>query len=121
MEGVQQIVPLLITIKENVVHDAVAYRDQEQLEAAFIDANRAHGRETNDHEMDDGYVDLEDMTLCMVWATRPEGEDPWQIVSRSSLQDWRDEVANDDTRLGYLDWVAHQREIAAEGNEEDEE
>ena len=117
MEGVQQIVPLLVTIKDNVVYSAVAYRDAEQLEAAFIAENEAYGRETNDHEMDDGYADLEDATLCMVWATRPEDDDLWAKHTDFTLQDWRDEVLNDDTRLGYLDWVAHQREIAAEEDE----
>jgi len=31
----------------------------------------------------------------------------WDEVSGHPVEDWRDEVANDDTRLGYLAWVEH--------------
>ncbi len=31
--------------------------------------------------------------------------DPWIEEPAHPLSDWRSEVANDDTRLGYLDWV----------------
>ena len=30
------------------------------------------------------------------------------------VEDWKYEVSNDDTRLGYAEWVKHQKEIAAE-------
>ena len=29
----------------------------------------------------------------------------WDEVEEHPLSDWKEEVANDDTRLGYLEWV----------------
>lgn len=40
---------------------------------------------------------------------------PWTEDTQYPVADWRHEVANDDTRLGYLDWVKHQREAANAG------
>jgi len=34
----------------------------------------------------------------------------WGEHPEHSLEDWRYEVANDDTRLGYWEWVAHRIE-----------
>jgi hypothetical protein len=34
----------------------------------------------------------------------------WEDDDRFPVSDWRYEVANDDTRLGYQEWVEHQRE-----------
>jgi hypothetical protein len=36
--------------------------------------------------------------------------DPWGEDAEHPVADWRDEVANDDTRLGYREWVAQRRE-----------
>lgn len=36
--------------------------------------------------------------------------DPWAEVPEFPVSDWKDEVANDETRLGYRAWVEHQRE-----------
>ena len=36
----------------------------------------------------------------------------WDEDSEFPVSDWRYEVANDDTRLGYREWVEHQRECA---------
>lgn len=36
-------------------------------------------------------------------------DDLWREDPDYPLEDWRYEVANDDTRQGYLDWVAHQK------------
>lgn len=33
------------------------------------------------------------------------GVSHWHEIEGHPSHDWRDEVANDDTRLGYLDWV----------------
>ncbi len=41
----------------------------------------------------------------------------WGSDEKYPVADWQFEVANDDTRLGYWDWVEHQRE--AEEEEED--
>lgn len=38
--------------------------------------------------------------------------DYWGEDEQFSLADWRKEVNNDDTRLGYWAWVAEQREVA---------
>jgi hypothetical protein len=37
-------------------------------------------------------------------------ESHWDVCSEYPPEDWRDEVANDDTRLGYREWVEHQIE-----------
>lgn len=34
----------------------------------------------------------------------------WDSQPGHPIGDWRYEVANDDTRLGYLEWIAHRRE-----------
>jgi len=39
---------------------------------------------------------------------------PWLDDKEFPSWDWRQEAANDDTRLGYLEWVRHKKE-AAEG------
>jgi len=36
--------------------------------------------------------------------------DPWQEYEKYPVKDWQYEVSNNDTRLGYIDWVKHQRE-----------
>jgi hypothetical protein len=36
-------------------------------------------------------------------------DDPWRIDPDYPLADWVQEVTNDDTRQGYLDWVNNQR------------
>lgn len=42
--------------------------------------------------------------------TDPAPRDPWQDNPAYSREDWRYAVANDDTVLGYLEWVEHGRE-----------
>lgn len=44
----------------------------------------------------------------------------WKEDPDFPRQDWRDEVDNDDTLLGYWDWVAYRREVAADDAGEDE-
>jgi hypothetical protein len=41
-----------------------------------------------------------------------KGNDPWQGDPDYPVSDWQSDVANNDTRLGYLDWVEHNRESA---------
>ena len=105
-------IPVLIVIANNVVKEAIAYRSAEELEAAFVQENKEYGRETNSDEMALGYVELEDVTICMVWAGWPESEDAWRVVPEYPVSDWQCEVNDDDTRLGYLDWVASKQEEA---------
>lgn len=40
--------------------------------------------------------------------------DPWADDPDHPVADWKTEVANDDTRLGYLDWVESRRALAVE-------
>jgi len=42
------------------------------------------------------------------------GPDHW-AVDPNCHRDWKMEVANGDTLLGYHEWVAHQAEVAADG------
>ena len=42
---------------------------------------------------------------------KPVLESHWDVCSQYPPEDWRNEVANDDTRLGYREWVEHQIEM----------
>lgn len=42
------------------------------------------------------------------------GSDPWATHPDYTLDEWRLEVAEDNTRLGYLKWREHQLSIAAD-------
>ncbi len=42
--------------------------------------------------------------------------DNWQDDPDFPVRDWKYEVANDDTRLGYHEWVARKREEAVEND-----
>lgn len=60
--------PCLVTIKKGVVDGILICQDGKHLEETFIQLNQDYGRETNSDEMDEGYVELEDVTICMCWA-----------------------------------------------------
>lgn len=45
----------------------------------------------------------------------------WDEDPEWSVADWKYEVANDDTRQGYHEWVAHNRDTEMREREEDEE
>ena len=47
----------------------------------------------------------------------PTAEDGWTEDPDWPLADWRYEVANDDTRLGYAEWVKHNKEATADEKE----
>lgn len=48
-------------------------------------------------------------------ATQPaEARDPWTDHDLHSIEDWRQEVANGDTRRGYWSWVEAQLEQEAD-------
>lgn len=36
--------------------------------------------------------------------------DPWEDDSAHPAEDWQQEVRENNTRLGYLEWVEHQKE-----------
>lgn len=40
--------------------------------------------------------------------------DRWDTDDEFTIEDWKYEVSNDDTRLGYWDWVEIQRELSWE-------
>ncbi len=40
------------------------------------------------------------------------GTNFWGSDEKFPVSDWQAEVANDDTRLGYWDWVLVQRDLA---------
>lgn len=44
----------------------------------------------------------------------PKPENIWSEDPEHPVADWKYEVANDDTRLGYWEWVGHQKEIHEE-------
>jgi len=62
-------IPTLVTIRNGIVDQVVICEDGKELEDRFVAENRAFGRETNAEEMDEGYVELEEVTICMCWAT----------------------------------------------------
>ena len=50
-------------------------------------------------------------------STDPMEKPPhWEEDKEWSVEDWKYEVANDDTRLGYHEWVAHNKEDADEAH-----
>src|SRR3546814_15310909 len=48
-------------------------------------------------------------------ASAPEEQGPWSRRAGHPLADWKFEIANDDTRLDYLDWIAA-REVNEAGD-----
>ncbi|KKM94607.1 hypothetical protein LCGC14_1196500 [marine sediment metagenome] len=42
-------------------------------------------------------------------------KDIWSEDKEYPVSRWRDEVICDDTRLGYWEWVEHQKESKADG------
>lgn len=46
--------------------------------------------------------------------TAPRRPDHWASLPEFPVEDWKYEVANDDTRLGYLAWVENQQDMNKE-------
>lgn len=67
----QSNVPILVTVVNGVVQDIEICTDRAHLEQRFREENQKYGRETNEAEMDNGYVELEDATICMCSAKSP--------------------------------------------------
>ena len=65
-------IPLLVTIKNGVVDEAVIAEDGQHVEQLFIQECSLYGRETNSDELANGYVELEDVTICITWAFPPK-------------------------------------------------
>ena len=41
----------------------------------------------------------------------------WDVHPDYPVEDWKEQVANDDTRLGYHEWVNHEIELLYEEQE----
>jgi hypothetical protein len=54
----------------------------------------------------------------MAQPAESEGADPWADDPVYGADDWRQDVANGDTRLGYADWLAHNREAEIAARQE---
>lgn len=61
-------VPILITIVNGVVDEAIVCKSQKHLEELFEEEVKAYGIDINNTMLEDGYVELEDATICMFLA-----------------------------------------------------
>jgi transcription elongation factor Elf1 len=57
------------------------------------------------------------------WQEASEQIDPmrpshWHEDETWSVEDWQYEISNDDTRLGYADWVRWQKEMSAQESDD---
>jgi len=64
-------IPSLVTIINRLVDSLVIARDGKHLEKLFLKEVSEYGVEPTDIDYDNGYIDLEDATICMVWAEKP--------------------------------------------------
>lgn len=62
-------IPLVIVLKNGVVDEATIFQNEIDAETRFITENVDRGRDTNSDELDNGYVELEDATICLTWAS----------------------------------------------------
>ncbi len=64
-------IPILITISNNVVENAVICVTADELENRFADEILEHGIEPTDEDFDNGYFEFEDgSSVCMTWAEK---------------------------------------------------
>lgn len=62
-------IPIVAVLQNNAIKEATVCKNEEQQQAVFERFNRDYGRETNHHELQEGYVDLEDgVRICMFMA-----------------------------------------------------
>lgn len=73
-----------------------------------------HTGETYIIAHDDGYDPPSDQEQEAVRERDEAAIDPWENHSDFPVKDWKYEVANGDTRLGYAAWREHQLEIREE-------
>jgi len=67
------LIPVLITIKDNVVQEAMICKSAKQLEQKFKKECLDYGVCPNENNYDDGYMLLEDGTsICMTWSSTYE-------------------------------------------------
>jgi|JI9StandDraft_1071089.scaffolds.fasta_scaffold137602_3 hypothetical protein len=63
---------VLITVRNNVVHNAVVAADSDELEEMFKKEVSTYGVEATDVDLEEGYIELEDATICMTHAFPPD-------------------------------------------------
>lgn len=63
-------------------------------------------REVVANDIKNSTVSLDDGTVL----PKPTDSDPWKEHDNYPVKDWQHEVSENNTRLGYQDWVKHQRE-----------
>jgi FAD/FMN-containing dehydrogenase len=73
---------------------------------------------------DSDHPDKEAAALRVHYLNVGSVGNPWEDDPDWPVEEWMEDVRGNNTRLGYLDWVAHQRETAEDWrtskyNEED--
>lgn len=63
-------IPILVIIRDGVVHTAITCADAKELEDRFADEILAHGIEPCDADFDNGYFEFDDCvsSVCMTWS-----------------------------------------------------
>jgi len=69
---------------------------------------RGEGK-SRDGAWDDAVAAFTQDPGCPLVVVDPD-ESLWDEHPLYPLEDWKAEVANDDTRLGYLEWCAHKED-----------
>lgn len=98
---------LFITFDDEVTSDEAVVNELDKGITALLDGGNFW---PDDHfSPESGSPGVGPLTLVPVDLSSHWDEDPEYPV-----EDWKIEVDNDDTRLGYKEWVLHQRESQAE-------
>jgi hypothetical protein len=63
-------VPTLVIIQECVVSLVLICKDKEQLEAKFKEHAKRFNFEVTDDDLDNGYIEFSNGSICMSWAER---------------------------------------------------
>jgi len=62
-------IPTVVVIKDGVTESVEICEDGEAAELAFAREVSCYGVEAGEQDYDDGYIELEDATICICWAT----------------------------------------------------
>lgn len=102
----------------------VEAKDHEQAEELARAEMRATYAQEGDGEYDDDYLDERNMNWHLVDCfdldnfieahIRHKPEDVWAADENYPVEQWQYEVEEDNTRLGYWEWVEHQKEMNAD-------
>lgn len=63
-------IPTLVVIRNGVVDKVIICNDATTLENLFHEESIDRGRPPTQQELDNGYAELEDTTICMSWAEK---------------------------------------------------